>query len=181
MARPDTRNRRYFDGGLDPDLVAIFGWLREPDGTTMHAISTKLCATGIVGVAPKVEGVRDWSRPAGGSPASMCECLLVPRVPHLSVKTTSLYFRDRVSARDEWRNPDTEEKEIGQGAWVDRKQKGLLSRPGTGGRSETDGLGKQEGEVSGDRSDLEKPASVGVLPRSPLPAARRNPQIKWSR
>lgn len=88
-------------------------------------------------------------------------------------RQTSLYFRDRVSERDEWRNPDTEEKEIGRGAWVDRKQKGLLSRPGTGGSSETDGLGNQEGEVSGDRSDLEKPASVGVLPRSPLPAYPR--------
>lgn len=138
MARPGTRTRRYFDGGLDPDLVTIFGWLREPDGTRMHAISTKLRATGIAGVAPKVEVVRDWNRPAGRSPARMRECLLVARVSHLSVKT-SLYFRDGVSERDESRNPDTEEKEIGRGAWVDRKQKGLLSRPGTGGRCETDG------------------------------------------
>lgn len=34
MARPGTRNRRFFDGGLVQDLVAIFGWLRRKPAAT---------------------------------------------------------------------------------------------------------------------------------------------------
>lgn len=88
----------------------------------MHAIATKLRATGIAEMAPKVVGVRDCSRPTGESPASMLEYLLVARVSHLSAET-SLYFRDRVSERDESRKSDTENKENGRGAWVEKKNK----------------------------------------------------------
>lgn len=51
----------------------------------MHAIATKLRATGFAGMVPEVEGVRDGSRPAGGSPVSMREYLLVARVLQQSI------------------------------------------------------------------------------------------------